>query len=376
MKADTMWPLDPELAHLNHVSFGAVSTPVAEERNEWLALLERDPSMILTAAAPKGVRKALWRVAKTFRTEGLHLLPVRNATEGMQGALNTMLSAADGHVLWVSAHEYSSVKAYARRKANALGVPLAEFGRTACDPAALIDELSDLCRNRPPMLLISHISSSTATVFPISKLAQWASSRGGMTAVDGAHGQGLLPILGLVSLDADFYVGNLHKWVGAPRTAAFVASQPGWNDIRPVIESWWASDEDLWARFGWPGTWDPTPWLSVSAALDVLEIQATGAVRAQQAELLNTIQGHQEQFGLRPLMTPDQAPDLMRTLRLPDEILAHSVKQELRDAGVLVWAETWLGIELLRLSVWMHNDEADAERYLGALPGSLARSAA
>jgi isopenicillin-N epimerase len=92
------------------------------------------------------------------------------------------------------------------------------------------------------------------------------------TLVDGAHAPGMVPI-NLKKLRPSYYTGNLHKWVCAPKGAAFLwaredkqaALQPpvishGNNRHRPGFS-------EFQDRFDWAGTFDPTAWLCVGAAL-------------------------------------------------------------------------------------------------------------
>ena len=60
-------------------------------------------------------------------------------------------------------------------------------------------------------VIIDHISSASALVFPVEKMVKECKKRGITVLIDGAHAPGQLE-LNLSQLGADFYVGNLHKW--------------------------------------------------------------------------------------------------------------------------------------------------------------------
>ena len=101
--------------------------------------------------------------------------------------------------------------------------------------------------------------------------------------VDGAHAPGQLPLVvdDALAAGADWYVGNCHKWLCAPKGAGFiVASERGQRELHPaVISNYFGEGFD--AEFAWTGTGDPTARLSVSSALDFIE--ALGAVRYRDA---------------------------------------------------------------------------------------------
>ena len=80
-------------------------------------------------------------------------------------------------------------------------------------------------------IFISHITSTTALIFPVKEIVEAAKAKGLFTMVDGAHVPGHID-LNIAELDADVYVGACHKWMCTPkgcfvfickkRTSAFV----------------------------------------------------------------------------------------------------------------------------------------------------------
>ena len=94
------------------------------------------------------------------------------------------------------------------------------------------------------------------------------------TLVDGAHAPGQLD-LNLGDLKADFYTGNCHKWLLAPKGSGFLHIQPEHQDlIEPLVVSWgwgencsYESDTRLQAILEWWGTKDPAAYFSTPAAI-------------------------------------------------------------------------------------------------------------
>jgi isopenicillin-N epimerase len=126
---------------------------------------------------------------------------------------------------------------------------------------------------RTRLALIDHVTSHSALILPVARIIQELERKGIDTLVDGAHAPGMVP-LQVRGLQPAYYVGNLHKWVCAPKGAGFLWARPdkqaalqpavishGNNTPRPGYSSF----QD---RFDWAGTADPTAWLCVAKAIE------------------------------------------------------------------------------------------------------------
>ena len=101
---------------------------------------------------------------------------------------------------------------------------------------------------------------------------------------DGAHVPGHLPV-DLSSLDADYWVGNCHKWMFAPKGCAVLhVRRSRHSEIDPVIFSH-GIGTGLQGAFDWQGTRDPSPWLAADAAIEFIESMGADRIRAHNAML-------------------------------------------------------------------------------------------
>jgi len=72
-------------------------------------------------------------------------------------------------------------------------------------------------------VILDHVTSPTAVVFPVRELTSLCHEAGAKVMIDGAHAPGMLA-LDIPAIDADWYVGNCHKWLMAPKRSGFLFS--------------------------------------------------------------------------------------------------------------------------------------------------------
>jgi isopenicillin-N epimerase len=337
------WLLDPTVTYLNHGGFGACPRPVLEAYQGWQRELEREPTDFLQRrldARLAVVREELGAFLGA-RADDLALVP--NSTSGLNAAIRSLDLAAGDEVL-ATAHEYGAlVKTW-----EATGVRLVVH-----EP----EELAEAIGPRTRVVFLSQVTSATATELPVAATCAAARAAGVLSVVDGAHAPGHVP-LDLASLGADVYVGTCHKWLCAPKGAAFLWARPEHQRwIEPVVTSWgWAPGAGFAAKHEWQGTFDPAAWLSIPAAIEAWRALDLGACRelaARGRERLPPLPG-----------TP--APQMWSTELPPGD--PGALWTALRDRyRIEVPVLDWAGRRLLRVSIGPYNVADDLDRLLAAL---------
>jgi isopenicillin-N epimerase len=267
------WPLGAEIVFLNHGSFGSCPRPVLEFQRGLQDRLERQPVQFLVRELEPLLDEARGALARFVGAERENLVFVANATSGVNTVLRS-LSFEPGDELLVTDHEYNACRnalefVAGRSRAK---VVVARLPFPFESPGQLVEAIACQVTSRTRLALIDHITSQTAVILPIAEIVGQLAGRGVDTLVDGAHGPGMVP-LNLEKLGAAYYTGNCHKWLCAPKTAGFLHVRPDKQAaIHPLsishgLTSRRQDRSRYQIEFGWAGTWDPSPCLSVPEAL-------------------------------------------------------------------------------------------------------------
>ncbi|HEX7832308.1 MAG TPA: aminotransferase class V-fold PLP-dependent enzyme [Thermoanaerobaculia bacterium] len=276
------WTLDPTITYLNHGSFGATPRVVLEKQNEYRAQLEREPVRFFVRELEPLLDAARTELATFIGADPAGLAFIPNATTGVNSVLRSL--DLDMHdELLVTTQEYNASRNVLDYVATTVGakVVVADVPFPIASPDVVIERVLEKVTSKTRLLLIDHVTSQTGIILPIEKIVAELRERGIETLVDGAHAPGLLP-LDVNTIGAAYYTGNLHKWVCAPKGAAFLWVRENRRaSVRPAIISHGANssrrDRSRYLiEFDWTGTCDPSPWLCVPDSLRFMQTLVDG----------------------------------------------------------------------------------------------------
>jgi isopenicillin-N epimerase len=278
------WVLDPGVTFLNHGSFGACPREVLELAQAIRERIEREPVRFFVGELERLSDEARAEIGAFLGADEADLAWVPNATAGVATVLRS-IPLAPGDELLTTDHAYNACRnALEHAAAQAMArVVVARVPFPTPGPEAVVEAVLGAVSTRTKLALLDQVTSPTALVFPIPRLVAQLAERGVDTLVDAAHTPGMLPMR-LDEVGAAYTTGNFHKWVCAPKGAAFLHVRRDRQAlIRPLAISHGAnSPRRDRSRFrlelDWTGTADPTPWLCVPAALRFLASLAPGGV--------------------------------------------------------------------------------------------------
>jgi len=378
--------LDPTVVFLNHGSFGATPKPVFDAYQSWQRELERQPVQFLGSDIGGYLADARGALGRYLNVAADDLVYVPNATFAINVVARSLPLEPGDEVLSTD-HEYGACEnawGYMSRQRGfryiqrPLPLPLP-------DDESIVEHLWAGVTPRTKVIFISHITSPTAMRFPVEAICARAREAGILTVIDGAHAPGQMP-LDLAAIGADFYAGNCHKWLCAPKGSGFLHTRPEAQGlIRPLIVGWGWGEERTFS-FGsdyldylqYPGTNDYAAYLATPAAIEFQTSHDWDAVRRRcHALAAEAIERIGELTGLPSLYSDDGRYHQMAIAALPPIADLPAFKKQLYDEfRVEIPCVQWNGRSFIRISIQGYNSRADVDALLAALAELLARAAA
>jgi len=278
----SLWPLDPAINFLNHGSFGSCPLAVLEYQTELRRRLEHEPITFLVRELEPLLDDTRATLAGFVGADADDLVLIPNATSGVNAVMRS-LDFKPGDELLVTDHEYNACRNVANFVAERTGaqVVAAKVPFPLQSAPEVVASVLGAVTPRTRLLLIDHVTSQTGMILPVAEIVRRLAEQGIDTLIDGAHAPGMIP-LDLKAIGAAYYTGNCHKWICAPKGAAFLHVRPDrQHNIRPLVISHGANSprtdrSRFQIEFGWMGTSDPSAVLSIPNALEYLASLVTG----------------------------------------------------------------------------------------------------
>lgn len=270
------FPLAKDLAFLNNGTMGPSPYPVIEAVHD--GMMEGD-----THCSYGGWETTSGKLAKFLGADEDEIALTHNVTDGLNIACwGFPLKKGDEVILSTHEHVGNAFPWLNRQKVH--GIVLKAY-----TPAATADEtlnrVSELITKRTRVIATPHIPCTQGQVIPVKEICQLAKEKGIFTAIDGAHGPGMLP-LDLHELGCDTYASCCHKWMLGPKGTGFLYVR---KELQDTVQTYFVgggSDLGTWnmatvpitttgyansAHRYYGGTQSAGLYKGVNAAIDFIE---------------------------------------------------------------------------------------------------------
>src|SRR3954454_1646233 len=368
-----LFQLDPEVVFLSHGTFGFCPRPVFEIYQGWQSELEREPIDFIIRRLPALLAAARAELAAYVGAQPDDLTFTQNAGTGVNMAARS-LDLQPGDEVLATGLEYGACD-YAWESICAHAGARYVRAEMPFPVEDVVERLFARRTERTRVVYASHITSATGLVLPIEEIVARGRAEGLITIVDGAHAPAHAPI-DLATLGADFYAGNCHKWLCAPKGAGFLHVQPEHQErVDGPIISWGHGEPATFiSRTEEQGTRDPAAYLTVPAAIAFQREHDWDAVRARCVELCREARRELcALFDTEPI-APESMVRQMASVQFPDGVDGAELVRNLWENERIEIPAMRPQQDLLRISVAAYTTREDVDRLLDALPRALARS--
>jgi isopenicillin-N epimerase len=370
------WLLDRDVVFLNHGSFGACPRYILDVQAKVRSQLENEPLRFFNREWEPLIDASREKLAAFVGADVEDLVFVPNATTGVNAVLRS-LSFQPGDELLTTNHEYNACRNALDFIASRTGakVVVADIPFPVESPQQVIAAIISKVSSKTKLVLLDHITSQTGLIFPIREIIQQLQAQGIDTLIDGAHAPGMLP-LNLREIDATYYTGNCHKWLCAPKGAAFLYVQrQKQQEIRPLTISHGANSplthkSRFQLEFDWTGTNDPTGYICVGEVINFMGLLLPGGwdeLMQRNHDLV--LEGRQLICDALKVKAPcpDEMIGAMAVIPMPEVLESYThafLHDKLFDQHrIQVQVVPWTGMYrlLLRISAQFYNSLEDYE---------------
>ena len=363
--------LDPQIHFLNHGSFGATPREVLDVYNDWVIRMENQPVKFLGREFHDLLRSARIALSQYLNCNADNVVYLSNATHGVN-LMARSIPLHPGDEVLTTNQEYGACENVWISRCAECGAAFkrAELPLPYESDSQIVDLFWQAVTEKTKVIFLSHITSATAIPFPVKEICRKAREAGIISCIDGAHAPGQIPV-DLQAVGADFYTGNCHKWMSAPKGSAFLYANPYWTErIIPTIVSW-GYPPNLENVCGiplidyneWLGTDNPCAALSVPAAIRFMKDNHWEQIRNTCHHLLKDAMTELISLSEFPDLYPDEnAYVQMAAVEIPSLQDTQSLKTFLYDRfRVEVPVIAWNGRNFIRISVQGYNTPADLD---------------
>ena len=365
--------LDPDITFLNHGSYGACSKTVFKEYQDWQQKLENQPVQFMTNQVYSAMEKSRESMSQFVGCDDEELVFFQNPTTAVTNVIYN-LDLKPGDEVLMSNHEYGALVRAWKIWGEKTGVNIIQqdISMPITTEENFIKDFWTGVTHQTKVIFLSHITSSTALIFPIEKIIKLAKEQNILTIIDGAHVPAHIP-LNIHELGCDFYTGACHKWLCAPKGSSFLFVKKEHQDwVKPVVVSWGKDGDDptpseFIQNFQWQGTRDMSAFLTIPTAINFYIKE----IRPYQESCKKIIQDTYSEFpsvlNTEPISAGKEWLAQLLAHPLPKNIPSNLKKGLWEKYRIEIPVFEWNGQEFVRVSIQVYNTQKDVDLLMSAL---------
>ncbi len=365
-----------DYTYLNTGGIGAVPNLVLEAVKQEMDALEVHPSPSLNMQEWNAIKENTKDLlSPQCCTDELAL--VSTATEGINIIINGLPLQAGDEVI-VSTHEHPAVCVPVLNRMRRDGIVIRTFDPDRERALGNVERIEALITDRTRLIFISHITCTTGQRFPLREIGELARSHDILFAVDGAQAAGSMP-MNIVTDQVDFYTFSGHKWtLGPKRTGVLYVRLDRLDVLRPITVGAYSDAghniieqtlefQPTAQRFEY-GTQNESLFRGMKVGMDFVKTIGLDTIRNHNKRLA-------EQFVER--ITPMNGVEIIspaeeeyRTSMISfrvDGMNNRDITSQLSAEGIRVRVVDEVGLNAIRVSFHVYNNEDDVDRIVGVL---------
>lgn len=234
---------------------------------------------------------------------------VRNATEANNYIANGLeMQSGDEVLMSDQEHPGGEQPWLLRAKRYGVVVKRYQIPLPPKSPADILNRINDAITPRTRIIFTSHITTVTGVIQPVREIAALARSKSILSAFDGAHVIGMMP-LNLHDIGCDMYTSSPHKWLQAPKGTGFLFVRPEvqdrlWNTI---ATEGWEHPELKAERFQRIGSSNVPMLAGLRASIDLANSIGMDRIERRHRQLADRMLAEMTRRGAESWTSPDPA---------------------------------------------------------------------
>ncbi len=371
----SLFMLDPDVIYLNHGSFGACPEPIFNSLIKWQKKLEREPVKHLAFDVYDYLEESRGALGVYINCDKEDLAFFPNPSTALNTVLRS-LSLEKGDEILSTDHEYGAMdRAWSfLSKKKGIRYIKKKIDLPITSKESFIKKFIKGVSEKTKVIFLSQITSSTALVFPVQEICDFARENNIITIIDGAHVPGQIE-LDIKKMNPDFYSGACHKWMCSPKGVAFLyVNKKFQNIIEPLVISWgYEAERPSKSQFldylQWQGTNDMSAYLTIPDTIDFLKTNNWNAV-SDKCQSLNHWAKEEiiKELGVKAVSSNAFTAKQMSSffLKLSDDPIKNQL-EFYRKYKIQIPFISWNNKTLFRISIQVYNTKQDIYKLIQAL---------